>query len=68
MIMQPCPFCGGKAELDRELNADSLHIEHKCGCFLGRTTRLVRPHWGENVPENPFASWNERAAALSVKS
>lgn len=57
----PCPFCGGKAEIIRELNCDTLSVSHAPRCFLfaARTSRF---HWNDPLhkPNIPFADWNVR--------
>ena len=65
--MKPCPFCGGKAILNRELNLDELVVSHKTGCIIGnngdppKATRYVIIHYQENRPFHPFKEWNKRA-------
>jgi len=61
---RPCPFCGGAAEIERQLNCDTLIVRHKRDCFLGRgRIALERFHWNEpkDIPAIPFQDWNTRA-------
>jgi hypothetical protein len=64
MSMLPCPFCGGNATLERQLNMDKLHVDHTSDCPI-RLVMFERWHYnGELKPvqENPFQHWNKRAA------
>ena len=58
---KPCPFCGGKAIIVRELNCDTLIVEHAEDCFI-RSAPIKRFHWNDlgARPEVAFADWERR--------
>lgn len=51
--LKPCPFCGGKAELDSEY--------HKVSCALEWGSCSVMPEtWGCDTDEEAIEAWNRR--------
>lgn len=54
-----CPFCGASAKIYRELNCDTLCVDHTSGCFI-RSGNIRRFHWNglEDRPALPFSDWN----------
>ncbi len=61
IVAKKCPFCGGKAEIVRELNCDTLYVEHAAGCFI-KDCDISHYHFNEpNIrPEKPFSGWETR--------